>query len=102
MRCGMRVERAKRTLSLRETQGEGFVTQQSAKNRSGQRESRRAPLTPTLSRRERAQTGQTRSLTIYILLAVIFGAIAAARVGSPGVFRDITRSSGIQFRLKSD
>ena len=30
------------------------------------------------------------------------GAAAAARVGSQGVFRDITRASGIQFRLKSD
>jgi len=39
-----------------------------------------------------------------MLLSVVIGAaaIAAARVGSPGVFRDITPSSGIQFRLKSD
>jgi enediyne biosynthesis protein E4 len=44
--------------------------------------------------------------TIYVLLvlfaAIACTALAAARVGSQGVFRDITRSSGIQFRLQSD
>src|SRR5262249_19536464 len=82
-------------------QGEGGTGRRNLSSSGPSPPDRPSPR-PSPGGRGRNSAPRPPTISMFLLLAAIsLGALAAASASS-GVFRDITRSSGIDFRFKSD